>query len=97
MAPQPGRVNVGEVGTRRADQAEQRLSLDYQQAANFQHSGVRGDERADALTEFLRAHLPGVFGVGMGEARDLRDNVTGQLDVFVYDQLTAAPITAVIT
>jgi hypothetical protein len=73
-------------------QAEQRLFLDYQQAANFQHSGVRGDERADTLTEFLRAHLPSVFGVGKGEARDFRDNVTGQLDVFVYGQLTAAPI-----
>jgi hypothetical protein len=73
-------------------QAEQRLFLDYQQAANFQHSGVRGDERADTLTEFLRAHLPSVFGVGKGEARDFRDNVTGQLDVFVYGQLTVAPI-----
>jgi hypothetical protein len=33
-----------------------------------------------------------VFGVGSGEALDYRDNRTGELDVFIYDKSTAAPI-----
>src|SRR5208282_1551612 len=73
-------------------QAERRLSLGSEQAANFEHRGLRGNERAAALAAFLSLHLPGVFGVGKGEARDYLDNVTGELDVFVYDRSTAAPI-----
>ncbi len=73
-------------------QAERRLSLGSEQAANFEHRGLRGNERAAALAAFLSLHLPGVFGVGKGEARDYLDNVTGELDVFVYDRSTSAPI-----
>lgn len=73
-------------------QAEQRLALNSEQAANFDHKGVRGNERAAALAEFLQLHLPSVFAVGKGEARDYGDNVSGELDLFIYDRLTAAPI-----
>jgi hypothetical protein len=73
-------------------QAEQRLALGSEQAANFEHKGLRGNERAAALAEFLSLHLPNVFAVGKGEARDYRDNVTGELDLFIYDHSTAAPI-----
>ncbi len=73
-------------------QAEQRLALSSEQAANFEHKGVRGNERAAALAEFLSLHLPRVFAVGKGEARDYGDNVTGELDLFIYDHSTAAPI-----
>ncbi|ARN82605.1 hypothetical protein [Methylocystis bryophila] len=44
-------------------QAEQRLALDAEQAANFEHKLVRGDERAAALASFLTPHLPRVFAI----------------------------------
>jgi hypothetical protein len=73
-------------------QAEQRLSLDSDQAGNFEHKGTRGNERAAHLGEFLSRHLPSVFAIGKGEARDYRDNVTGEVDLLIYDHSTAAPI-----
>ena len=74
------------------NQAEHGFALRSEEAANFEHRGVRGNERAAALAEFLSKHLPGVFAVGKGEARDYGDNVTGELDLLIYDHSTAAPI-----
>ena len=84
--------NASQLFVRVLKQAETRLALDAEEAANFQHKGIRGNERAAALAEFLTAHLPNVFAVGKGEARDCYDNVTGELDLFIYDRSTAAPI-----
>ena len=75
-------------------QAEQKLLIEAAAAENFDHRGLKGSERAVALADFLEKHLPGVFGVGRGEALDYRDNRTGELDIFVYDKATAAPIQA---
>lgn len=75
-------------------QAEQKLLIEAAAAENFDHKGLKGGERAVALVDFLEKHLPGVFGVGSGEAIDYRDNRTGELDIFVYDKSTAAPIQA---
>lgn len=75
-------------------QAEQKLRLDAAAADNFDHRVLKGGERAAALAEFLEKHLPGVFGVGSGEAIDYRDGRTGELDIVVYDKSTAAPIQA---
>ncbi|GGF10335.1 hypothetical protein GCM10011611_14890 [Aliidongia dinghuensis] len=73
-------------------QAEQKLLLEAGAAENFDHRGLKGGERTAALAEFLGKHLPAVFGVGGGEAIDFRDNRTGELDLFIYDKSTAAPI-----
>ena len=73
-------------------QAEDVLTLAGEAAANYQHRGIRGDERAAALARFLVAHLPNVFAIGKGEAIDYRDNRTGQLDLCIYDAAGAAPI-----
>jgi hypothetical protein len=73
-------------------QAERGLALHSEEAGNFQHKGLRGNARATPLGSFLSAHLPDVFAVGKGEARDYQDNVTGELDLFIYDRSTAAPI-----
>lgn len=73
-------------------QAEKRLLLDAQKAENFDHKGLKGNERAAALKGFLEDHLPAIFSVGSGEAIDFRDNRTGELDLFIYDRSTAAPI-----
>jgi len=72
--------------------AEKRLLIDAASAEGFEHNGLRGAERAAALSDFLRSHLPGVFSVGKGEVIDYRDNRSGEIDLFIYDQASAAPI-----
>jgi hypothetical protein len=66
--------------------------LESREAAAFQHTGIRGDERAAALAKFFRSHLPRNLGVTKGEAIDFRDHRTGQLDLIIYDADAAAPI-----
>ena len=73
-------------------QASDRLLLDAGAAENLEHKGLRGNERAAALREFLASHLPAVFEVGNGEAIDFRDSRSGELDLFVYDRATAAAL-----
>lgn len=73
-------------------QAEKRLILDAEKAENLGHKGLKGNERAAALKDFLEEHLPAIFAVGSGEAIDFRDHRTGELDLFIYDRSTAAPI-----
>lgn len=73
-------------------QAEKRLLLDAEKAENFGHKGLRGNERAAALKAFLEERLPAIYAVGSGEAIDFRDHSTGELDLFIYDRSTAAPI-----
>ncbi len=75
-------------------QAEDQLALAAKSAANFQHKGIRGDERAAALDAFLTTHLPQNFSTGKGEAIDYLDARTGQLDLFIYDSSTASPLVA---
>jgi hypothetical protein len=74
--------------------AAKQLHLASSEATAFQHTGIRGDERAAALASFFRARLPRNFGVANGEAIDFRDRRTGQLDIVIYDADIAAPISA---
>lgn len=74
------------------NQAARNLALSSQDATPFVHRGIKGDERAGALAEFLRAHLPGDFDVRKGEAADVLNSQTGQLDLIVYDKASSAPI-----
>lgn len=73
-------------------QAEEQLALAAKSAANFQHRGIRGDERAGALDVFLESHLPQSFSTGKGEVIDYLDTRTGELDLFIYDSATASPL-----
>ncbi|RWQ13601.1 DUF6602 domain-containing protein [Mesorhizobium sp.] len=73
-------------------QAGDRLLLDASAAENLEHNGLRGNQRAAALREFLAKHLPAVFEVGNGEAIDFRDARSGELDLFIYDRATAAAL-----
>jgi hypothetical protein len=73
--------------------AKEQLLLDAKHATDFQHSGIRGDERAAGLASFLRDHLPQRFSVTEGEVIDSRDTRTGQLDLIVYDSHTSSPVT----
>jgi hypothetical protein len=72
--------------------AENKLAMAANAAGCFQHRGIRGDERADALAQLLRQHLPKDFSIGKGEAIDYLDSRTGQLDLVIYDSATAAPL-----
>lgn len=72
--------------------ARREVLLGGDRAASFQHTGIRGDERAAALAGFLRSRLPSRFDVGKGEVIDYRDHRTGQLDVIVYDKASSAPV-----
>jgi len=92
VMPKRGTKNPSKAFSNVLRMAEQRLSLDAAGAENFEHHGLKGNERSAALGEFLGQHLPTVFAVGKGEAIDFRDNRTGELDLFVYDRSTAAPI-----
>ena len=74
------------------EDAENRLALAAKSAGTFQHRGIRGDERAEALAQFLRQHLPQNFSIGKGEAIDYLDTRTGQLDLVIYDSASAAPL-----
>lgn len=76
------------------DRAANLLHIKSLDAAAFQHLGVRGDERAAALSEFLKQQLPIGIGVAKGEAIDFSDCQTGQLDVVIYDADMAAPISS---
>ena len=73
-------------------QAEEQLALAGKAAEAFQHRGIRGNERAASLQQFLADRLPGVFAIGKGEAIDYCDTRTGEIDLCIYDQATAAPI-----
>ena len=76
------------------DSAARQLNIASSEAAAFQHTGIRGDERAAALANFLRQHLPSNIGVSKGEAIDFRDRKTGQLDILIYDADMCAPISS---
>ncbi|HEX8902819.1 DUF6602 domain-containing protein [Vitreimonas sp.] len=74
--------------------AREQLLLDYDKTTGFLHSGIKGDERAEALSHFLSSRLPPAFGVTTGEIIDRRDQRSGQLDLIVYDKTCTQPILA---
>jgi uncharacterized protein DUF6602 len=79
------------------DKAKQRLLLYSDDAADFEHTGIRGDERASAFAEFFRERVPeervpDKFGVEKGEAIDYHDSRTGQLDFVIFDRSRCGPI-----
>jgi hypothetical protein len=74
------------------EKAKQRLQLESAEAGDFDHHGIRGDERAASLAKFFRDRLPKKFGVEKGEAIDFGDRRTGQIDFVIYDRARCAPI-----
>ena len=62
--------------------------------AQVAHSGSKGTHREKAIQRFFSDHLPGMYGVAGGEVRDLFDNVSGQLDIMIYDKLRNYPFLA---
>jgi hypothetical protein len=75
------------------ESAADELHLAKKSATAFEHKGIRGDERAAALANFFRKHLPSNVAVSKGEAIDHHGRRSGQLDLIMYDSDIAAPIT----
>jgi hypothetical protein len=61
-------------------------------AAVFSQNVIRGDERAGALTKFLKDRLPDAFATCKGEAIDYRDHRSTQLDLMVYHKQSCVPV-----
>jgi hypothetical protein len=72
--------------------ARKQLLLDFDATRGFAHSGIKGEERAEALAAFLKARLPPAFGIATGEVIDRNDRRTGQLDLIIYDQTVTQPV-----
>jgi hypothetical protein len=87
-----GAKNPSEVFASVLAKAKEQLLLDAKHASDFEQKGIRGEERAAALSTFLRDHLPDRFSVTKGEVIDYCDERTGQLDLIIYDSLTSAPV-----
>ncbi len=81
-----------EIFSRVISQAREEVLLDAKKAAQFDHHGIRGDERAGGVRQFLNSHLPAAFGLAKGEVIDYRDRRTGQLDLFVFDRVGCGPL-----
>lgn len=74
------------------EKAKKRILLEGDDASDFEHNGIVGDERAASLATFFNERLPDRFGVRKGEAIDHCDTRTGQLDFVIYDRSRCAPI-----
>jgi hypothetical protein len=67
--------------------AAQKLRQDFSALGVVPHSGLKGDEAAKLVRDFLNDHLPKRFAAGSGFIIDRRDNVSRQTDVVIYDAM----------
>jgi hypothetical protein len=67
--------------------AARRLREEFQAAAVVPHRGLRGDEVARLIRDFLNERLPKRFTAGSGFIIDRDDAVSKQTDVVIYDAL----------
>lgn len=74
------------------DDAHKQISLDYDKTKGFGNSSIKGEERSEALADFLKSRLPPTFGVSTGEVIDSGDRRTGQLDIIIFDQTATRPV-----
>lgn len=61
------------------------LLAEFRKSAEVKHSGGKGIIREDALKAFLRAYLPKRYAVGQGEVISSNNDISGQLDIIIYD------------
>lgn len=76
------------------DHAHETVWLEWKRATEFDHTGIKGTARENAVGAFLTAHLPKQFAVTTGEAIDCFDNRTSQLDIVIYDHHRNCPVSA---
>jgi hypothetical protein len=69
------------------EMAAKMLRQDFEELRTVPHAALRGGEAEDLVRRFLQDHIPRRFSVGTGFILDLKDNVSRQTDVIVYDAL----------
>jgi len=63
------------------------MMLDFNNSAQIQHSGVKGDFREDTLKDFLLdGRLPEKYGIGSGVIISPTGEVSKQSDLIIYDK-----------
>lgn len=66
--------------------AIEHFGADLKASASIAHSVIKGGEREQSLTGFMRERLPERFGVATGEVVDLNGRTSPQLDILIYDR-----------
>ena len=51
------------------------------------HEGEKGGIRERRVSELLRTYLPQCFGIGSGHIIDKQGNISGQVDIVIYNSL----------
>jgi hypothetical protein len=64
---------------------EQTLLARFEEAADVNHKGDRGENREKILREFLEEHLPRRYGVAKGEVVTRDGDHSHSADIIVYD------------
>lgn len=62
------------------------LTANFNKSVQIKHSGGKGSNREDTFVEFLKDYLPGKYGVGRGEVITSENDVSGELDIVIYDK-----------
>ena len=62
---------------------------DFDKLAQISHPGEKGRGREDVVRDFLREYMPARFGIDTGFVVDVHGNVSGQMDIVVYDRASA--------
>jgi len=71
--------------------AVQALSADFLASSTFQHALTKGEDRETPVRDFFRQNLPRAYAVVKGEAIDLEERHTPQLDLMIYNQMKNFP------
>jgi hypothetical protein len=78
-------LSIGEL----LDAAAAQMWIDFEKIAQLDHPAEKGRGREDALRDFLREYLPERFGVDTGFLVDVHGNVSGQMDIVIFDRASA--------
>jgi hypothetical protein len=57
----------------------------FVRSVGFHHTGIKGTERENPVQEFFREHILGKFTVCTGEAVDLFEKHSPQMDVIIFN------------
>lgn len=62
-----------------------KIGSDFLKSDSFKHAQTKGSEREKPIQDFFNENLPDIFKVVKGEAVDLYDKHSPQLDLMIYD------------
>jgi hypothetical protein len=68
------------------------FSAKFLKSKQFKHAGTKGTERESGVRNFFAEYLPQTFAIMSGEAVDMYETRSPQMDVMIYDKLRNFPI-----